>query len=292
MFMLRIISSIAAIVLMNFELCFCACTRAEYEIHGECCPMCAPGNHVYWHCTIDTSTTCSPCPESTYTDEPNGLMKCFPCSVCDAVKSLKVKKACTRTADTICEPQEGFYCTDQNKQSCTLALKHSKCNPGQYIKHKGTAFTDTLCANCTDDTYSDGSLLSCQPHTICETDGLTKIKPGTTSTDVECGKSSPVSVIVTTVLFVAAFIISLICFFFKRRRQHTNKRHQGKQESSEGSREQDGLTATGGRENVAPHTCRLQDQTGLNTNNLEIASVSNLLTNNASCTQEIGRAHV
>lgn len=44
------------------------------------------GNHVYWHCTVDTSTTCVPCPVSTYMDEPNESDKCFPCSVCDAGK--------------------------------------------------------------------------------------------------------------------------------------------------------------------------------------------------------------
>lgn len=34
---------IAATFLLNIELCLCACARAEYEINGECCPMCAPG---------------------------------------------------------------------------------------------------------------------------------------------------------------------------------------------------------------------------------------------------------
>lgn len=42
------------------------------------------GNHVRWHCTVDTSTACVPCSALTYIDEPNGLNKCFPCSVCYA----------------------------------------------------------------------------------------------------------------------------------------------------------------------------------------------------------------
>lgn len=42
------------------------------------------GNRVHWHCTDDTSTTCVPCPQLTFIDEPNGLVECFPCTVCDA----------------------------------------------------------------------------------------------------------------------------------------------------------------------------------------------------------------
>lgn len=42
------------------------------------------GNRVYWDCTHDTSTTCVPCPESTFSDEPNELKECFPCTVCDS----------------------------------------------------------------------------------------------------------------------------------------------------------------------------------------------------------------
>ncbi|XP_052460400.1 tumor necrosis factor receptor superfamily member 14-like isoform X1 [Carassius gibelio] len=228
MFLLRItISTIAIIIATNFELCFCGCARAEYEIKGECCPMCAPGNHVYWHCTIDTSTTCVPCPESTYTDEPNGLTKCFSCTVCDTVQHLKVKKACTRSADTICEPQEGFYCIKLNKDACALAVEHTECEPGQYIKQTGTAFTDTVCAGCTDGTYSNGSLTACLPHTKCDTKGLTEIKAGTSSSDAECEKANSVGLIVgvTTVLVavVAVAIISAYIIYRKHKARRSKK---------------------------------------------------------------------
>ncbi len=44
MLLLRtIISSVAIIIAANLGLCFCGCAPAEYEINGECCPMCAPG---------------------------------------------------------------------------------------------------------------------------------------------------------------------------------------------------------------------------------------------------------
>lgn len=223
MFLLRIILYIAAILALNFKLCFCPCARAEYEIHGECCPMCAPGNHVYWHCTVDTSTTCVPCPESSYMDESNGLMKCFTCSMCDAIVGLRVKKACTRTADTICEPHEGFYCIAQNKHSCTLAEEHTKCKPGQYIKQTGTTFTDTICANCTEGTYSNGSFMACQPHSKCDIKGLTEIKAGTWSSDVECEKSTPVALIVGVALGVLCTLMAaftaLLIYNFKFRRK-------------------------------------------------------------------------
>lgn len=62
-------------------------------------------------------------------------MSCF--VFVSTVQHLKVKKACTRSADTICEPQEGFHCIKLNKESCTLALEHTECKPGQYIKQSG-----------------------------------------------------------------------------------------------------------------------------------------------------------
>ncbi|CAM4713618.1 unnamed protein product [Leuciscus chuanchicus] len=127
--------------------------------------MCAPGNRVYWPCADDVSTTCGPCPESTYADEPNDLSECLKCTECDLKRGLRVSKACTRSSDTVCEPLERFFCTDLYKHTCRLAVQHSECRPGQYIIQAGTGSTDTVCADCTADTYSDGSLSSCKPHT-------------------------------------------------------------------------------------------------------------------------------
>lgn len=112
------------------------------------------GNRVYWHCTDDTSTTCGPCPEFTFSDEPNGHMKCLPCTVCNGSQGLRVNKACTQSSDTVCGPLKRFYCIDKMKGSCISAVQHSECSLGQYIKQEGTASTDTVCADCTGDTYS------------------------------------------------------------------------------------------------------------------------------------------
>ncbi|XP_067248752.1 tumor necrosis factor receptor superfamily member 14-like isoform X1 [Chanodichthys erythropterus] len=239
MLLLRtIISTVGIVIAVHFELCFCGCSRAEYEINGECCPMCGPGNRVYWHCTVDTSTSCIPCPAATYTDEPNGLITCFSCTVCAAVQGLRVRKACTRSADTICEPQEGFHCIALNKGNCKSAVEHAKCKPGQYIKQKGTAFTDTVCANCTDGTYSNGSLMACQPHSKCEIKGLTEIKAGTSSSDAECKKVTSVKLIVgVTVPVLVTVLVALIGYIIyrKHKAQPSNKRVKPQQATEDDS---------------------------------------------------------
>ncbi|XP_016315207.1 tumor necrosis factor receptor superfamily member 14-like [Sinocyclocheilus anshuiensis] len=215
MIKLRFIVSIAAVVALSVKLCFSACARAEYEVNGECCPMCAPGNHVYWDCSIDTSTTCVPCPASTYSDEPSSSSKCFSCSVCEQGKGLRVKRTCTRSADTVCEPLDGFYCIERNKESCRFTVRHSECSPGQYIIQAGTSSIDTVCADCTGDTYSDGSFSSCLPHTKCEDMGLTETNQGIYSSDTECGNPHTavaiiaLSIAVTLILSVFAVILIL-----------------------------------------------------------------------------------
>uniref|UniRef100_A0A8C2JZ46 TNFR-Cys domain-containing protein n=1 Tax=Cyprinus carpio TaxID=7962 RepID=A0A8C2JZ46_CYPCA len=184
-----------------------------------CCPMCAPGKtHVHWHCTDDTSTTCAQCPEFTFSDEPNGLMKCFPCTVCDASRGLRVNKACTQSSDSVCGPLERFYCIDKMKGSCILAVQHSECSPGQYIKQAGTASTDTVCADCTGDTYSNGSFSSCLPHIKCEDMGLTETNPGTYSSDTECGnRHTAVAIISLTVVVIVILIVFPFIFILKKK---------------------------------------------------------------------------
>uniref|UniRef100_A0A4W5JTE3 TNFR-Cys domain-containing protein n=1 Tax=Hucho hucho TaxID=62062 RepID=A0A4W5JTE3_9TELE len=173
------------LVLESIGSCI-SCGRAEYRIGDECCPMCAPGRHVHKHCTEFTSTSCVPCVDSTFLDEPNGLMKCKVCTNCDPGFGLMVKQPCTPSSDTVCGTLEGFYCLDPIKNGCKAAQRHSSCKPGQYISHTGTTSSDTVCSDCTGDTYSDGSLTACQSHTGCESLGLQEIKPGSPWSDTEC----------------------------------------------------------------------------------------------------------
>ncbi|XP_050958269.1 tumor necrosis factor receptor superfamily member 14-like [Labeo rohita] len=162
---------------------FLTCNNAEYEINGECCPMCDPGKRVKKHCDENTSTMCDSCPAMTYTDAPNGLAECLPCFVCDSSNGLRVKHACTSISNTVCEPLPGFYCIDL-LSNCKKAMKHSTCSPGQYVNQAGTEFSDTVCNDCPAGSYSDGTF--CKLHTKCESLGKTTVKAGTETSDVEC----------------------------------------------------------------------------------------------------------
>ncbi|XP_062397898.1 tumor necrosis factor receptor superfamily member 14-like isoform X2 [Sardina pilchardus] len=136
---------IAVILLITVSGVSTACGRAEYLIGQECCPMCGPGYYVRRHCTEFISTTCVPCLSSFFTDAPNGLESCRSCTVCDSSGGLRVKRACSSTSDTLCEPLEGHYCTDPIQDGCRGAVEHTKCSPGEYIKQPGTSSSDAVC---------------------------------------------------------------------------------------------------------------------------------------------------
>ncbi|CDQ88730.1 unnamed protein product [Oncorhynchus mykiss] len=147
------------------------------------------GYRVHSHCTTATFTSCVPCIDSTFLDEPSDKTTCNNIAVSDCL-GLKVKQPCTPSSDTVCGTLEGFYCLDPTKDGCRAAQRHSSCKPGQYINHTGTASTDTVCSDCTGDTYSDGSFTSCQPHTQCKSLGLQELRPGTHWSNSECGPQS------------------------------------------------------------------------------------------------------
>ncbi|XP_026121516.1 tumor necrosis factor receptor superfamily member 5-like, partial [Carassius auratus] len=110
------------------------------------------------------------------------------------------------------------------KASCALAVEHTECKPGQYIKQTGTAFTDTVCAGCTDGTYSNGSLTACLPHSKCETMGLTEMKPGTSSSDAECEKVTSVGLIVgVTIVLVAVVTVAIISAYIIYRKHKASR---------------------------------------------------------------------
>ncbi|CDQ88729.1 unnamed protein product [Oncorhynchus mykiss] len=169
------------------------------------------GNHVHRHCTEFTSTSCVPCVDSTFLDEPNGLIKCKVCTNCDPGLGLKVKQPCTPSSDTVCGTLEGFYCLDPTKDGCRAAQRHSSCKPGQYINH-----TDTVCSDCTGDTYSDGSLTSCQPHTQCKSLGLQELRPGTHWSNSECGPQSSRIYPGIIIGVVASVLIALVTIILRR----------------------------------------------------------------------------
>ncbi|XP_076597514.1 tumor necrosis factor receptor superfamily member 5-like [Chaetodon auriga] len=203
------------------------CHRSEYQIRNECCPMCLAGSRVETDCTEYRNTSCLPCSEGTFMNRPNGRGQCFSCTSCDAGSGFKIKTSCTTTSDTVCEPLEGFYCLERTEDVCMTAQKHTRCQPGQYILQKGTALTDTVCSDCTNGTYSDGTFPSCQPHTQCESVNLQLIQPGTVSTDAECGEQRQdwtiPAIIVGVVLVLFLVTAALVLCYFKRKKKNPNR---------------------------------------------------------------------
>uniref|UniRef100_A0A8C9W1H6 TNFR-Cys domain-containing protein n=1 Tax=Scleropages formosus TaxID=113540 RepID=A0A8C9W1H6_SCLFO len=113
-----------------------ACGRAQYEINGRCCTKCKPGKS---HCNKSAIFFC--------------------------ISPTDLVKECKPSADTVCGALEGNYCIDPYEGGCRAAQKHTTCKPGHFIKHPGTEYNDTVCENCTGNYFSNGSSLSCTPHT-------------------------------------------------------------------------------------------------------------------------------
>ncbi|XP_019129151.2 tumor necrosis factor receptor superfamily member 5 isoform X2 [Larimichthys crocea] len=188
--------------------CSLKCQQSEYELGERCCRLCPAGKFVIRDCTQCVSTICTPCAEGTYMNQPTGAIVCPDCTNCDADSGLKTKTLCTRTSDTVCEPLEGFHCVDSTDGGCRAAETHSSCGPGQFISRKGTALSDTVCSNCTEGTFSNGTLTSCHLHTKCE--AMKVIKPGSVSADAECGENNSKCTIASVALCVSFLIVSII----------------------------------------------------------------------------------
>ncbi|XP_030581791.1 tumor necrosis factor receptor superfamily member 14-like [Archocentrus centrarchus] len=233
------------------------CHPGEYLIGSECCPRCSAGSRVKTHCNEYRRTSCLLCVDGTYTDEPTGLEQCTLCSVCAAGSGLKVKRSCTGTSDTVCEPLQGFYCIYSVGDGCETAQRHSSCGPGQYISKHGTASTDTECSDCRAGTFSDGTSASCQPHTQCEDLNLQLIKAGTPAADAQCGPhgnnvGTAVGVTVGVILIVAAVLLLLWCFIKKRKSSSRtlsvfNHRHTNTNSSQNGNTDEEAPCNQNGR---------------------------------------------
>ncbi|CAL8261333.1 unnamed protein product [Gadus morhua 'NCC'] len=160
--------------------------------------------------------------EGTFQDGDNGREQCFACKLCDAGLGLKVKRPCTPTSDAVCEVLDGFFCSDSNRGGRMAAQRHTVCSPGQYIGQRGTADKDTECLHCTDGTFSNGTSTSCQNHTKCESVGLKLMKPGTDSTDSECGGHGPhaglvAGVVISGVILVMALMGLIIAIIHRKK---------------------------------------------------------------------------
>ncbi|XP_048873844.1 tumor necrosis factor receptor superfamily member 14-like isoform X2 [Brienomyrus brachyistius] len=208
---------IILLLCVNYNPCS-ACGQAEYKIGDECCPMCHPGSRVYRHCTALASTSCVPCPDSAFSDQPDSLGQCSPCTVCVKGLGVKTVTACTPSSDTVCGVLEGHYCINPYKGGCRAANKHTACKPGQFIQQPGTEYTDTVCEDCSDNSYSDGSFTACKPHTHCESRGLVTVKAGDKAADSECGEKSNIALSAgIAAAAAAAVIIGAIYRLYKKK---------------------------------------------------------------------------
>ncbi|XP_022621619.1 tumor necrosis factor receptor superfamily member 5-like [Seriola dumerili] len=159
------------------------CDPAEYQIGNKCCPMCPPGNRVRTDCTEFRRTSCLPCLEGTFMNQPTGLKQCYRCTNCD-----------------------------EDHMMCTLVTTFNMCI---ICSCTGTASKDTVCSGCREGTFSDGTFTSCQPHTQCKSENLQLIKPGTAASDAECGERNSLNVIIIVIsavllLLVIGFVLVLI----------------------------------------------------------------------------------
>ncbi|XP_069382906.1 tumor necrosis factor receptor superfamily member 14-like isoform X2 [Paralichthys olivaceus] len=202
------------------------CHPTEYLIRNECCPLCPPGNRVKTDCTEFRSTSCLPCEKDTFMNLPTERTMCFPCTTCGPDSGLKINTSCTATTDSLCEPLEGFYCIKHTRNNCAAAKKHTQCKPGQFIKQRGTALTDSECSDCSNGTFSDGTRTSCQAHTQCESPKPQLKRPGTTSTDAECGNTSLIVTvgIIASVVLVVLVLSAIALVYRKRKTCHSGKR--------------------------------------------------------------------
>ncbi|KAI2661723.1 Tumor necrosis factor receptor superfamily member 5 [Labeo rohita] len=174
----------------NFELCFSACACAEYEINRMLPYVCTR--------TSLLARIQAKCLHQLTLMNPMGWINAFlaPCLTQNVfhrngsrIENLK------HSAECHCQPLEG-YAPKKDRTIPVLFVIIITLNNTiiVLISFTGTAFSDTLCGNCTVGTYSDGSFTACLPYSNCEIKGLTEIKPGTMSSDVECGKSLQINI--------------------------------------------------------------------------------------------------
>ncbi|XP_039364676.1 tumor necrosis factor receptor superfamily member 14 isoform X3 [Mauremys reevesii] len=200
------------------------CDPGEYEINGECCPMCSAGNRVLKRCTVNSSTTCMPCVDDTYTEHPNGLTECMRCKVCDAGARLMAKEKCTYTKNTVCGCAPGDFCRHPAGLDCEMCSPSTVCLPGFKVKISGTEFSDNVCEVCPDGTFSATNMSqACQPWTRCEEEGMTEGKAGTATSDAVCVKrglsATGLALIIVFLVLIVPVVFGAVYFLWRRKKR-------------------------------------------------------------------------
>ncbi|XP_072305433.1 tumor necrosis factor receptor superfamily member 14 [Eucyclogobius newberryi] len=202
------------------------CRPKEYQTEdGQCCPVCDEGTVVTRHCTVDVGTSCKPCANGTYMNEPNGWRECFRCSICHSGSGLLVLRPCTSSSDSVCGARSGFFCQNFSQEygGCEVAQKHATCSPGQRLQQPGTSSADTVCEDCPEGHFSPTGL-NCTAWTICF-ESQVEVRAGSSQEDVLCGGAVSRSHFILSIPFVGVLII-LIPVLYKLKGQANPKRDQ------------------------------------------------------------------
>ncbi|NWU61174.1 TNR14 factor, partial [Pterocles burchelli] len=192
------------------------CGPGEYPLGAECCPMCAAGLRVFKHCTANSSTTCIPCVQDTYTDHPNGLERCKTCKLCDKGANLVPEAPCTYTKNTVCGCLPGYFCSYFGTEDCELCQRYTICFPGSMVKERGTKTTDNVCEACPPGTSSIANMsYSCTPWSKLQEDGLLEGEDRNPSSD------SSVTVIVASAVGAVLVVAPGLIYIWQRRKRKT-----------------------------------------------------------------------
>ncbi|XP_078394056.1 tumor necrosis factor receptor superfamily member 3-like, partial [Cetorhinus maximus] len=198
---------------------------------GLCCSKCRPGSYKIRTCTRGEDTQCGECDAGSYTEVWNFIPGCLSCrGPCKAELELIQLQECTKQTKRKCVCKPGTYCktgVDESDTTCSNCWPHSPCPPGQGVRMLGNYSANTVCAVCTEGTFSNISsdTQRCQPHTDCSTRGGFTVKRGNSTTDTECqthlagplgqsgendtGPTSIPLLILSALLFLSVVTISL-----------------------------------------------------------------------------------
>ncbi|KAK2850772.1 hypothetical protein Q5P01_007048 [Channa striata] len=252
------VTSVLILLMKLFSASSLPCDRGQYQSGDDCCSMCPAGRQVEKHCTKVRNTSCLPCTAGTFMNQPTARTQCYTCLRCNA--GLSLKTTCTTTSDAVCEPLEGFYCVFSKGDGCVRAHEHRSCQPGQSIRKKGTASSDTLCSRCPDGTFSDGTLTLCRPHTQCELKNLRLIKAGNAAADAECGEKSSnrTGIVIDVVAFAVVVLLLGAVLFFLYKTMWKRKRNTEEQSADSHS-----LEPVNVRNNIVDASEQQKDTTAL-----------------------------
>ncbi|XP_047656290.1 tumor necrosis factor receptor superfamily member 5-like isoform X5 [Tachysurus fulvidraco] len=139
------------------------------------------------------------------------------CPMC--AMGFYISQDCTSMQDTVCGVLDGFYCIrySDEKRDCSLAIKHTKCKPGEQIKTPGTKASDTICEPCSPGFYSPEGV-NCSKWTDCTGRNEIEDEEGTSIRDVQCKpRNQNMRYGFIAVLLMAAVVLLLVVLYLKYR---------------------------------------------------------------------------